>query len=73
MNSNDLKKYLVDEINLIEDQEFLIALKKMVDINRLAQKDTQSNPKQAMAEQAIFEDSEEEVADREITTWLKEQ
>ncbi|MFT5914544.1 MAG: hypothetical protein ACJAWV_000570 [Flammeovirgaceae bacterium] len=73
MNLPELKKHLATEISQIEDEEFLLALKKMIVASRLAQKDTQSNPKETIAEDAIFEDSEEEVAEREIFNWLKEQ
>ncbi len=73
MNVSELKSYLAREINQIEDEEFLLALKKMVEVSKSARKDTQSNPKEAVAEEeAIFEDSEEEIAEREISSWLKE-
>lgn len=73
MDLLELKYYLTKEISEIKDREFLLALKKMVDVSKSARKDTQSNPTEAVAEDAIFEDSEEEVAEREISNWLKEQ
>ena len=73
MNLPELRKSLINEINQIEDKDFLLALKKMIDSSQLAQKDIIGNPAEAIAEDAIFEDSEEEVAEREISNWLKEQ
>ncbi len=73
MNLSELRSHLTGEINQIDDEEFLLALKKMIEVSRIGRKEAQSEPKTAIAEDVIFEDSEEEIAEREIFNWLKEQ